>query len=71
MRTAICKGSGDDLPALLVNNHLCFLGVTLLFAAVVLFLLFFGRSIGCSLASTSTNFDDRYRLVEVSFLPGK
>lgn len=38
----------------LVDNHLGFLGVPLLFAAVVLALLFFGRSIGCSVASIST-----------------
>ena len=54
MGAAIGEGSSDDLPGLLVNHHLGFLGVALLFATVVPFLLFFGRSIGCSLTSTST-----------------
>ena len=48
MRAAIGKGRSNDLHGFLVDNHLCFLGVTLLFAAVVSFLLFFGRSMGCS-----------------------
>ena len=54
MCTAVSKGCGDDLHSSLVNNYLCFLGVTFLFAAVVSLLLFFRRSIGCSLTSTST-----------------
>jgi hypothetical protein len=45
----------QDLFGVQVCNQLCFLGVPLLFAAVVPFLCFFGRSIGCSVASTSTN----------------
>src|SRR5579859_1829609 len=48
------KGSGHNFSGLLVSNQLRFLGVAPLFAAVMPILAFFGRSIGCSLASTST-----------------
>jgi hypothetical protein len=48
------KGCSDDFLGFLVDDQLCFLGVTLLFAAVVPALLFFGRSIGCWVASIST-----------------
>jgi len=54
MLASIGKGRGKDRLRLLVDNQLRFLGVTLLFAAVVPALSFFGRSIGCSVASTST-----------------
>src|SRR5215212_7836837 len=47
--------SADDLPGAPVDNDLALYGVTLLFAAVVGFLLFFGRSIGVSATSTTTN----------------
>ena len=40
MLASISKGRCNDRLRLLVNNQLCFLGVTLLFAAVVLALLF-------------------------------
>ena len=46
MFPSIGKGCGNDRLRLLVDDQLCFLGVTLLFATVVLALLFFGRSIG-------------------------
>ena len=51
---SVTESGGDDLSALSVGNYLRFLGVTLLFATIMPFLAFFGRSIGCSLTSTST-----------------
>ena len=70
MLASFSKGCRNNSLCLLVNNQLRFLGVTLLFAAVVLALLFFGRSIGCSVASISTT------SISVSFgcsafLPGR
>src|SRR5690606_1842344 len=50
----ITESCGDNLGTFSISNYLRFLGMTLLFAAVMLFLAFFGRSIGCSLTSTST-----------------
>ena len=43
---------GQDEFCVQVGYQLRFLGVTLLFAAVMALLSFFGRSIGCSVAST-------------------
>ena len=54
MLTSIAKGWRKDHLCLLLYNQLRFLGVPLLFAAVVLALLFFGRSICYSVASIST-----------------
>ena len=54
MFTSMRKGSCYNFGSLLVGNQLCFLSVAFLFAAVMPFLAFFGRSIGCSLTSTST-----------------
>ena len=54
MFTCMSKGSCHNFGGLLVGNQLCFLSVALLFATIVPFLTFFGRSIGCSLTSTST-----------------
>jgi hypothetical protein len=54
MLAFISKAYGNDRLRLLVDDQLCFLGVMFLFATVVLALLFFGRSIGCSVASIST-----------------
>ena len=48
------KGGCHNFGGLFVSNQLRFLGVSPFFAAVMLSLAFFGRSIGCSLASTST-----------------
>ena len=48
------KGCGKDFLSLLVDDQLCFLSMTLLFATVVSALLFLGRSIGYSVASIST-----------------
>jgi chemotaxis methyl-accepting protein methylase len=70
MLAAITKGSGYDFGRFWVGNQLRFLSVTFLFAAVVLFLAFFGRSIGCSL--TSTRITSKTVSVGWSvFLPGR
>ena len=45
----------DNLSGAPVNDHLAFQGVSLLFASVISFLLFFGRSIGVSATSTMMN----------------
>src|SRR5215210_4366772 len=47
--------SANNLMSLPVDNHLAFQGVALLFATVIGFLLFFGRSMGVSATSTTTN----------------
>src|SRR6185503_18959672 len=52
MLAALAKSSGHNFSSFLVGDQLRFLRVSLLFAAVVRFLAFFGRSTGCSLAST-------------------
>ncbi len=70
MFAALTKGSGYDFSTFLVGNQLCLLGVSLLFATVVLFLAFFGRSIGCSLASTRIT-SKTVSLGWSAFLPGK
>lgn len=54
MFAPLAEGGGYNFSRLLVGKQLRFLSVSLLFAAVVLFLAFFGRSMGCSLTSTST-----------------
>jgi hypothetical protein len=46
MLASIVEGCGNDRLLLLVDDQLCFLGETLLFATVVLAFLFFVRSIG-------------------------
>ena len=66
---SITKSRGDNFGALAVCNYLRFLGVTLLFAAVMPFLAFFGRSIGCSLTSTRTT-SNTVSLAWRVFLPG-
>ena len=66
---SITKSRGDDLSTLLVSNYLRFLGVALLFAAVMSLLAFFGRSMGCSLTSTSST-SNTVSLAWSSFLPG-
>jgi hypothetical protein len=45
----------NNLSNLPVDNHLAFQGVALLFATLIGFLLFFGRCIGVSATSTTTN----------------
>jgi len=70
MFTSITKGGRYDLGTFSIRYHLRFLGVTLLFAAVVSFLAFFGRSTGCSLTSTSTT-SNTVSLAWSVFLPGK
>ncbi len=53
MFASIRKGGGYNFSGPEAGNDLRFLGMSPLFAAVMPFLAFFGRSIGCSLASTS------------------
>ena len=67
---AITKSRGNNFSALAVGNYLRFLGMALLFAAGMPFLTFFGRSIGCSLTSTSTT-SKTVLLVWSAFLPGR
>lgn len=63
------KGGRNDLGSLWIGNQLRFLSVMPLFAAVMPFLSFFGRSIGCSLASNTTN-SKMVSLGCKAFLPG-
>jgi hypothetical protein len=70
MLAPIRKGCGKDGSRLLVDNQLRFLGVLFLFATVVSALLFFGRSIGCSVASISTT-SISVSLGCSAFLPGR
>lgn len=66
-KAEVCR---KDFFCVQVGNQLRFLGVTLLFAAVVPALSFFGRSIGCSVASTST-ISIKVSLDCRAFLPGR
>jgi len=68
--TSITKSRGHNLSTFSIGNYLCFLGMTLLFATVMPFLAFFGRSIGCSLTSNSTT-SNTVSLAWSVFLPGK
>jgi hypothetical protein len=70
MLAALAKGGGYDFSGLLVGDQLRFLGVSPLFTTVVLFLAFFGRSTGCSLASTRIT-SKTVSLGRSAFLPGK
>jgi hypothetical protein len=70
MFATLAEGGGYNFSRLLVGNQLRFLSVSLLFAAVVLFLAFFGRSTGCSLTSTSTT-SKIVSLGRSACLPGK
>ena len=67
---AITKGRGNNFGAFAVSNYLRFLGVALLFAAVMSFLAFFGRSTGCSLTSTSSS-SKTVSLAWSALLPGR
>jgi hypothetical protein len=67
---SITESRGDNLGTLSVSNYLCLLGVALLFAAIMPFLAFFGRSIGCSLTSTNTT-SNTVSLAWSTFLPGR
>jgi len=51
MLASVIKDGRNHGVGLLIHNQLRFLGMVFLFAAVVLPLLFFGRSIGCSVPS--------------------
>ena len=70
MFAPIAKGRGDNLSSFLVSDQLRFLGMPPLFAAVMTILAFFGCSIGCSLASTSTT-SKTVSLGWSAFLPDK
>ena len=67
---AFTKGGGKDFAARFVGDHLGFLGVTLLFAAVVSLLFFLGRSQGHSVASIKT-ISNTVSLSRNTFLPGR
>lgn len=67
---SITKRRGNNFGALAVSNYLRFLGMALLFAAVMPFLPFFGRSTGCSLTSTKTT-SKTVSLDWIAFLPGR
>ena len=67
---SIAKRCGNNFGALAVSNYLCFLSMSLLFATVMPFLPFFGRSTGCSLTSTSTT-SNAVLLAWSAFLPGR
>ncbi len=55
MSRAATLRRADNLPCATIDDHLAFQSVALLFAAVIAFLLFFGRSIGVSATSTTMN----------------
>ena len=67
--TSMTKSCGYDLGTFAVSDYLCFLCMTLLFATVMPFLAFFGRSIGCSLTSSNTT-SNTVSLACKVFLPG-
>ena len=70
MFASMSKSSCHNFGGLSVGNQLCFLSTALLFATVMPFLAFFGRSIGCSL--TSTRITSKIVLLGWSaFLPGR
>jgi len=69
MLASLTERCGNNLSAFSIGNYLCFLSMTLLFATVMLFWAFFGRSIGCSLTSTSTT-SNIVSLAWSVFLPG-
>jgi hypothetical protein len=70
MLAALSKGSRHNFCGFLVGNQLRLLRMSPLFAAIVLFLAFFGRSTGCSLASTRIT-SKTVSLGWSAFLPGK
>ena len=70
MFTALAKGGDYNFSGFLVGNQLCFLSMPLLFATVMLFLAFFGRSTGCSLTSTRIT-SKTVSLGWSAFLPGR
>src|SRR5215208_307202 len=70
MLAALTKGRGHDFRGFLVGDQLRFLSMSPLFATVVLFLAFFRRSTGCSLASTRIT-SKTVSLGWSAFLPGR
>jgi len=59
----------ENRLAVVVDHDLCFLGVAFLFARVEPALFFWGRSMRCSLASTTTTVKSREPSCN-AFLPG-
>jgi hypothetical protein len=53
---SLAAGDGENPARGFIHRYLAFERVTFLFAAVAATLLFFGRSMGCSLTSTTTTF---------------
>jgi len=70
MLTALTKSGRHDFGSFLVGDQLRFLSMSSLFTTVVLFLAFFGRSTGCSLASTRIT-SKTVSLGWSAFLPGR
>ena len=70
MHSARAKSRCDDFQRTLVDDYLCFLRMPLLLSTVILSLLFFGRSIGCSVTSINTT-SITVSLDLSAFLPGK
>lgn len=70
MSPATPKAGTDNRLSVFIDNDLAFYGVPLLFAGVVLALSFFGRSMGDSVASTSTT-SYATPLLRNAFLPGR
>ena len=70
MLATMTKSGGYNFSSFLVGDQLCFLSMSLLFAAVVRFLAFFGRSTGCSLTSTRIT-SKTVSLGWSVFLPGR
>ena len=70
MLATMTKSGGYNFSGFLVVDQLCFLGMSLLYAAVVRFLAFFGRSTGCSLTSTRIT-SKTVSLGWSVFLPGR
>ena len=60
----------ENRLAVVVDHDLCFLGVAFLFAGVEPALFFWGRSMGCSLASTTITVRSKEPLCN-AFLPGR
>lgn len=56
MNSPFTKGSTDNLSINLVNYYLSFQSMLLILATVISSLVFFGRSIGLSVTSTTTTF---------------
>jgi hypothetical protein len=69
MATSFTMRQTDDCVARFINDYLCFESVALFLAGVAGPLLFWGRSIGVSVASISTT-SNCISLLSSAFLPG-